>query len=466
MSLASRGVGLVGTVILAGYVLPVEYGEVTAASIVAATASTVSAFGIGIYLVANRDLSRREIFHATCLYVATGAIALGMAWALRNPLGAWCETRTLARFLPFFLVSTLFDRISFLPERMLVRQLRFRWLSLARASSELAYTAVSLSMAALGAGAIAIAWGSLARSVLRLASILPAVHWREWLEPHRLRVATMLKIFGYGMNVSGTAIAAYAMSRWDNLLVSRYFGPAAMGTYNYAYNLADTPATAVGEQMADVVNASFPHVSQEKRVPALVRSWTMLSLIMLPLAFGLGAVAQTAVHTFLDPKWSSVGRMLSILAVLAATKPLTYVLYSYLYAGGRPRIVLYLEASSLAAVVVGIVLVGRMGTLWTCGWVGAAFVLRAVAAIWTLRRVEAISVSRLLRPLVGPLVTCVAMVVAIAFVRPALHGLPSGAQLLIEVAVGAGVYLGGALLIFRSAAAEFLALVRSALVSR
>jgi PST family polysaccharide transporter len=289
------------------------------------------------------------------------------------------------------------------------------------------------------------------------------VPWREWLEPHRLRLATFRKIVGYGVNVSLTSIASFAMSRWDNMIVSRYYGPGVMGAYNYAYNLADTPATAVGEQISDVIGVSFPHVDQARRPAALARSLTMVSLVMLPLACGLGAVSPTVVQAFFDDKWSRVGAMLAILSVLSATRPMTYLLHSYLYACGRPRAVLGLEWLGLAGVIGGLVTVGRAGVHWACVAVGAAFVLRTLAALWAIRRLDRVPMRGFLAPLARPLLSSALMVAAILLARPALGGLPPVVRLLVEVALGALVYLAGAALVFRDAAREFLGLIRSAL---
>jgi len=465
-SLASRLIGLVGTLLLARFLAPAEYGEVSAAAIVTVTALSVTTFGVGIYLVSNLDVTRAEAFHATVWFLATGVVALAAVWALSGPLGRWVDAPHLDRFMPIFLLGALLDRVAFVPERMLVRKLRFRWLSLARAASELVYTAVSLTLAALGVDAMAIAWGNLARSALRFVAIVPAAEWREWLEPHRLRLAPMLKIVWYGVNVSVASIATFAMRRWDNLLVSRYFGPGVMGAYNYAYNLADTPAVAIGEPMSDVVGASFPHADKEKRAAALVQACTMVSLIIFPLAFGLGAVAPTVVEAFFTERWAGVGTMLVYLSVLSAPRPMAHILHQYFYACQRPRIVLYLEWAGLAAIVLAISTIGRLGITWTCGAVGTAFVLRTLAAMWTAKRIDGIPVSSFIVPLIRPLVACGAMVVSILMVRPALQGLSSATRLVTEVAVGAVVYLAGAALIFRPAARDFVGLVRTALLRR
>jgi PST family polysaccharide transporter len=460
-SLATRVIGLVGTLVLAHWVAPAEYGVVTAAAIVTLTAFSVTTFGVGIYLLSNRDLTRAEIFHATCWFVATGVVALAVVWALSGPLGALLDAPTLAHFMPLFVAAVLLDRVAFVPERMLLRKLHFGRVSIARAAGELAYTALSLTLAVAGYGAMSIAWASLARAAIRGAITVSGVAWREWLEPHRLHLAALRKILRSGVSVSVTSIAQFLMRRWDNLLISALYGNATMGAYNLAYGLADTPAVAIGEQMSDVVAASFPHAEPHKRQDALVRACLMISLVMFPLAFGLGAVAQTVGEAFLDRKWAAVGPMLGFLAILSAPRPMAQIIQSYFYAGQSLRVVPALEWLSLGVMMAGIATIGRVSILWACGAVGAAFVLRTLALLVAVKRADGIQLRRFLVPLLRPLAACIAMVAAIAVARLALHGLSPVTRLIVEILIGAAVYLAGARLIFRSAAVEFLRLVRS-----
>jgi PST family polysaccharide transporter len=465
-SLGSRVIGLVGTLLLARYLAPAEYGEVTAAAIVTQSAFGISSLGVGIYLLSNRDLTRAEAFHATCWFLSTGILALGTVWALTEPLAAYFDAPSLGRYMPLYVLSALLDRITFLPERMLLRKLRFRWLSLSRAVTDLAYTALSLILAAFGFGAMSLVWAYLARSALRFAAFVPAVSWREWIEPHRLRADTLRAIIRSGVGISLAQVAYFLMRRWDNLLVSRYFGNATMGTYNYAYNLAEMPSVSIGEQMTDVVGASFPHAEGAKRQAALVRACTMVSLVMLPLAFGLGTVANTIEQAFFAKKWAGIGAMLLFLAVLSAPRPMAQIVQSYFFAGQRRRVVAWIEWLSLGALMGAIATIGRISVLWTCGAVGVVFTLRTLALLWEVKRLDGIPLHRFLVPLFRPLVACVVMVAAILAVRPSLQNLPPVIQLAIEVTLGTTVYLAGARLIFRAAATEFLDLIRSSISRR
>jgi lipopolysaccharide exporter len=462
-SVGSRAVGLLGTLLLARYLAPDDYGVVMAAAIAATTASAATTFGVGIYLVSNPAISRAETFHASCWFLATGLVALTATLALGGVLERWSGAPGLAAYLPVFVLATLLERIFYVPERMLVRNLRFGWLSLARASSELTFTGVAVALAAAGEGAMAIAWGTLARSALRFVATVAAVDIREWLEPHPLRLRTFARIVGYGLNVSATSVLTFGMRRWDNLLVSRYFGAAPMGAYNYAYSLADTPAAAIGDQLSDILAASFPHVERRRRAEALIRSCAMVSLVMWPLAAGLATIAPTVVDTFFDRRWSTVGPMLMLLSVLSVTRPLTGIIGSYFYASRRPAVVLWLEAASLTALVVALSTLGRAGIYWACACVGVVFVLRTLAAMWIVRRQDGVPMSAFLLPMRGPLAAAVVMAAGVAAARPDLGNLTPPVRLLAEIVLGAGIYTASALVSARSGCRELLHAVRAAL---
>jgi PST family polysaccharide transporter len=80
--------------------------------------------------------------------------------------------------------------------------------------------------------------------------------------------------------------------------------------YNLAYNLADVPAIQVGEQIGDVLLPSFARMDPAHRPDALVRSMTLLALVVFPLAVGLGAVAPTLVATIFNARWRPIAPML------------------------------------------------------------------------------------------------------------------------------------------------------------
>jgi PST family polysaccharide transporter len=110
--------------------------------------------------------------------------------------------------------------------------------------------------------------------------------------------------------------------------------------------------------------------------------------------------------------------------------------------------------------------IGQLGILWTCSAVGVVFVLRTLLLMWTIQRLDGVPMRRFLLPLIRPLIACLLMVAVIELARPALLELRPISRLAVEIAIGAAVYLAGARLIFRDAAADLIHMVRSALFRR
>src|SRR5262249_13117117 len=134
--MVARGIGLVSTLVLARFVAPSAYGAVTVAAVLVMTASQISTLGFGQYLIATPAASRSTAFHATVLHLAAGAAAYAGLLVIQRRLAAGLDAPELVRFVPGLVLAGLLDRLSYVPERVLVRDLRFGWLSAARTLGE------------------------------------------------------------------------------------------------------------------------------------------------------------------------------------------------------------------------------------------------------------------------------------------------------------------------------------------
>lgn len=465
----SRALGLIGTLVVTRFIAPAEYGEVSVAAVMVLTASQFSTLGFGQYIIATPDAGPEAAFHATVYHVVLGTIVLGLLLWLGRPLGPMLDAPAAARFLPGLVLGGLFDRVLYIPERILVRDMRFGVVSTERTAGDLAYTVGSLSLAVLGWGGMAIVVGNVLRSFLRMTIVCVAADRRQWLHPGRLRPGVSKSLFSFGLPISVAALAAFASRRWDNFFVSRFFGPGPTGMYNLAYNLADVPAMQIGEQVGDVLVPSFARMDPDRRTSALVRSITLLGLVVFPLAVGLGAVAPTLVRVIFDARWQAVAPMLVLLSALSVTRPVGWVVTSYLQARHLPRAVMWLECFKVIALLGAILLLGRSSPLWTCASVGLAFGVHMVACLWVIKKSDGVPMHELLLSLASPLLACLPMAAAVLGVRVLisnLGGMPPLPLLILEILVGGLVYILAAFAFARDATVELIARVRDALRHR
>jgi PST family polysaccharide transporter len=463
--MGSRAIGLIGTLIITRFIAPAEYGEVMVAAVLGMTANQLSIIGWGQYLVAHPQAPRSTVFHVTAFHIGLGLFALVLLLLCGRSLGLLFDAPGMARYLPALALSVLLDRLAFVPERILVRELRFARLSVARTAGDLVHSLFSISLAALGFGGAAIVAGNVARSLVRLTISVTSVERRDWLEPSPLDRRQTRELLAFGVPMALGALCEFATRRWDNLLVSRFFGPGPTGMYNLAYNLADVPAIQVGEQIGDVLLPSFARMDEARRPDAFVRSMALLGLVVFPLAVGLGVVAPTLVATLFDERWRPMGPMLVLLAALSVARPVGWTVASYLQARQLPRRIFWLEAFKLSLLVACIVSFGRISPLWTCAAVGVAFGGHALASLWVVRQIDGIPLTRSIGSLLPALLSCLVMALAVLGLRALLDGaqLPSALQLALEVLSGAVAYVIAVSILARRVSQELIAKIRMAL---
>ncbi|WP_437532356.1 oligosaccharide flippase family protein [Sorangium sp. So ce726] len=470
--LGSRVLGLIGTLVLTRFIAPDVYGEVSAASVVIMTAHFLSSLGTGQFIASRPNLDRQMVFNATVYFHLAGVIAIAAVYLLREPIAVHLVGAPgMLEFMPGLIVAMFIDRLWYVPDRLLIREMRFRSVSLRNAAGELTYTAVSVALAVLGWGGNAIVVATLLRAVVRVVTTVPAVKLSEWLTPSPLSREKARELFAFGIPLNFGSLANFGASKWDNLVMIRLFGEQVGGLYNLAWNLADIPASQVGERIGDVLVPSFAKLEPEQRKAALVRALTLLALLIFPLAVGLGAVAPTILNdTFFNEAWEPAGPLLAVLSALGVTRPIGWVLSSYMQVYGRTRTIMVLEWLKVAAIVGSIALLGTIGgVLWACAGVGVAFGVHALASLWVVKRADGVPYMRLLRPLVRPLLACLPLVAAVLAVRygmRSLHDLPRGCRLGAEVVAGGLAFVASALVIARQASRDFLQLAREAVRRR
>jgi lipopolysaccharide exporter len=468
-SLLARALSLVGTVLIVHYLTPAEYGAIQSAAVAVLTASQIATLGIGPYIITFPRAGRGVVFHATIIHVALGALALALVWAFAERLGVVFDAPLLTRFVPGLAFAVFLDRFTFMAERPVIRDLGFRTVSISRTAGDVTFTVVSVALAWAGQGAMAVVHANIARSLVRLGLMLAMSDWRGWAQPARLDAKVMRTLFSYGTVVTVQSIAEFGSRRWDNLLFARLFGSGVAGNYVLAYNLADLPAIQIGEQIADVLLASYAHVDPKNRSVAVLRAAALMTFIMAPLSIGLGAVGPTIARAFFPPEWTLLGPMLLLLPMVLVVRPIGAVYSAYLVSIRGPRLAMWGEIVAVLGMLLLVAGFGRRDPLLAIAMVGVAFAARTLIFMWAVQTTDGVTVAAGLRRFAPIFLACVPMVVAVTGVR---HGLfaagidqPLG-SLALEILAGGIVYVAAVAIVARGTMRDLIGLVRGTLRRR
>ena len=169
--------------------------------------------------------------------------------------------------------------------------------------------------------------------------------------------------------------------------------------------------------------------------------------------------------------------------MLSVVRPISWIGSSYLQVKNRPRTIMILESTKPVALIVLMIVfatlgprvagpdvLGRLGTgeSWACAAVGVVFALNSLSYMWVFKRTDGLSLSAQLAELLPPVMACVPMVAAVVVAERALGaaGCPPVVRLLVEIGVGAAVFVPSAFVLAPSTSREFVALLRAALTRR
>src|SRR5688572_18741921 len=197
-SVGARLVGVVGTLLLTHLIAPEVIGEVSVATVLVLSANQLSSAGFGQYVVANPNLVPTRVFQVAVLHLGFGLAGIIAVVLLAAPLEPFFDSPNMAAYVPGLAASVLLNRMSIIPERVLVREMKFAWASMARTAGEMTYVATAVGFAWGGWGGEAIVFGNVTRSLVRTILIIWASDRSKWLAPSRFEGELVRDVFHFG----------------------------------------------------------------------------------------------------------------------------------------------------------------------------------------------------------------------------------------------------------------------------
>jgi O-antigen/teichoic acid export membrane protein len=462
LGLASRFVGLVGTVVITHFLSPAVMGEVAAATVLALTANWMSAWGFNQYVIVKGEEGHEAVFHATVLHLAFGFAALLVVLLAGGGLSAFLNAPNLGAYLPGMVAAVAIKRLTSIPDKLLMRQMRFRTVAIATATGEVVYVcAAVLLVMNTNLGGVAIVAANIVQALVVAAIEITAQGLRTWLTPVPWNWQRAREILRFGTPLGLESLLSEASRYWDKLAFSRLFGPQATGMYSLAYNLADLPATYVGEHVASVLFPTLVRSEASSRPRLFCRAFGLLLLITLPIAIGLAAVAHTLIELLLPAEWQPVAGFLVVLAAAGVFRPINSIAASLLMASERNTLLLAAEFTKVSVLLFGMWALSPFGQLASAATVALAMGVQAALLVYVLGR-SGFPVRELPRQARGPLSAAIVLVAAVIATRFALDqgtGIPVAAQLVAEVLAGGFAYCLGAWIFARPAVNELIVMI-------
>nr|WP_275940811.1 oligosaccharide flippase family protein [Nocardioides zeae] len=440
----SKLAGLVVGIVLARLLGPSEFGTFAVAFVALMAVLSLNDLGVGLAIVRWPDDPRRLAPTVASVSVLSSAVlAVGLALAagpFATAMGAPGAAPAVRLLAACVLVNGVVATAAALLQRDLRQDLRLvvdqvnLWLG----------AVVSLVLAAVGAGAMSLAVGRVSGAVVSGVLLLG-------FSPLPLRFgwdrALLRRLLRFGLPLAGASAVVFGIGFVDQVLVGHHLGPASLGAYVLAVNLAGWPVHLLSGPLRQVSPPLFARRRDDQPAvrAALGSVARALLALAVPCCVALAASAEQVVHLLYGAEWAAAATPLRWLALGALVRIVAELLYDYLVVVGRTSWLLAVQLAWLVALVpavaVGLRLGGLAGAAASSALVGLVVVLPAYAL--ALR-----AAGTPVRPLLGaaalPALAALGVVVAVR-----LPGVAGGPDLVVLAAAAVATALAWSLLLVR-----------------
>ena len=351
----TRALGFVSILILARLLIPADFGIVAVATSIAASIDALSQVGVRDALVRLHD-EPTEYYNAAFTFQVARGLLTGFLLAVVSLFAdAWLGDPRLQIILVLMAGLAVVAGFENIGVVRLSRELDFRTQFVLQIAPRLLGFVVTVSLAFLFRDYSALVWGIIVSRLVGVAMTYVASAHRP-----RFSLAGWRYLLGFSFWTWAGSLAMVAWNRSDPFLLGPVLGPALLGIYLLAGEIALMPITELLEPICSTLFPGFALAQREGEAPIKfgLTIAGAIALCIIPFSIGVSACSGYLVAGLLGQQWQAAQPVIAILAWLCVFSPFSYVCSSLLSAQGQVRR-LFASNATAAVIKVTVVLIVR-----------------------------------------------------------------------------------------------------------
>ena len=437
-----RTIGLISTLILVRLLAPAEFGIVAMAMSFVAMAELLAAFGFDIALIQRQDATEEHYHTAWTLNILLGLAISVLMLVAASPVSNFYHQPEVFWIMCALAAGPLISGAENIGVVAFRKDLEFRKEFLFQVSRKAIGFLVVIPLAFWLQNYWALVAGILAARISGTTFSYLAHPFR----PHfTLSKAANLVNFSKWLLMNNAV--GFLKERSSDFFIGRVHGAAVLGLYNVSYEFANLPTT---ELSAPINRALLPGFAKLKSdTSALAASYLnairLLSLIAVPAAVGVFAVAPYFVPVVLGAKWLGATPLLELLAFNGVLLLFHSSICSVLIATGHPDRVTKTNAVYVVILVAALFMLTSRGATGAAYAVLAASILSTPIYLFQVRHCIGVGIRAFIFAIIRPVAGSIVMIAVVRSIlpeyAPTLSTLESAALFAGGIAAGIATYI-------------------------
>ena len=435
----AQGVALVVSIILARLLVPEVYGTIALVTVFTQILNVFVDSGFGNALIQKKDaddLDFSTVFYfnvAVCLLLYVG-VFLAAPWIARfyNDLALTPVVRVLS-------LTLIISGVKNVQQAYVSRTMQFKRFFFATLGGTIGAAVIGIAMAYFGFGVWALVAQQIFNATVDTLILWITVKWRpKWMFSwQRLK-----GLFSFGWKLLASSLLDTVYSDLRQLIIGKLYTSSDLAQYNRGKQLPDLLVNNIDTSINSVL---LPAMSQVQDDSARVKSMTRRAMktstyVIAPIMMGLAFTAEFIIRLLLTEKWMPCVPFLRIFCITYMFYPVHTANLNAIKAMGRSDLFLKLE---IVKKVVGLIVL--LSTMWF-GVMAMAYSLlftsitSQIINSWPNKKLLDYSYPEQIRDILPGILLAVLMGCCVYPIQ--WLGLPDVVTLLIQVPLGAAIYIG------------------------
>ena len=309
-------VSLLVTSILARILAPSDFGIIALTTVVMSFFDIIATAGLGPAIIQAKDLTKDkypDIFSWSIIIALFCFLVFNLAVI---PVSIYYHEEKLILILRLLSVQLLFTSLNVFPYSLMLKELRFKELSILSSSNTLLFGVMAVVMAYSGFGIyslLALPIGNAVMSFI-VCFLITRDSIRITLIP---RFRPFLDLLQFSVYQFSFNLINYFSRNLDKLLLGKYLGMESLGYYEKSYRLMTLPISTLTNVFAPTIQPVLANYQDDKAVirdtyNSLTRYLLSLGAVITPFfVFS----AEEIIRIIFGPQWGEAVPIFQVLAV-------------------------------------------------------------------------------------------------------------------------------------------------------
>lgn len=437
-------VSFVVSIVLARILAPEDYGTIALVTVFTAILQVFVDSGLGTALIQKKDaddLDFSSVFYfnfAMCLVLYSGMFIAAPYIAI------FYEDMTLTPVIRVLSLTIVISGVKGIQQAYVSRNMLFKKFFFSTIGGTIFSAFLGIGLAFSGYGVWALVAQQLSNTMIDTLILWITVKWKPKKEFSWKRLRTL---FSYGWKLLVSSLLDTVYNNLRNLIIGKMYSSADLAYYNQGDKFPKIIVTNINTSIDSVL---LPTMSNEQDDRNRIKSMTRRAIktstyVMAPLMMGLAFCAESIVKIVLTDKWLPCVPFLRLFCITYMFWPVHTANLNAIKAMGRSDWFLKLE---IVKKIVGLFFL--LSSMWF-GVMAMAYslllssILSQIINAWPNRQLLGYGYLEQVRDFAPGILLAIGMGICVYFIG--FLPLPTIVTLLIQIIIGAVIYIGASALL-------------------